>query len=350
MTPWTDNDRPRLLVHRHRRPAQPAAPGRYRDGIARACCNRASLSSTGLPGVPERRDRHAAFRRAAGLVPAAHGWVDRTRAYARRGRSAVSRCGRAGAGPGGAAGGPGGHHRHRILDRDRDADAGGTDRARHGLRADAMRVPVFGLGCAGACRVCPSPPTWRRARPGAVVLMVAVETCTVLFAWTGWPRPTSSPPRCSATGPRRSSCARATRPTMRAPGSDGAASTCGPTPGHQGWTVEETGLGVVFDRSIPALPRRTADGAGRPDPGSSVDRHVCHPGGAKVITALETTLSLPEGSLDVERRVLAQNGNMSAPTVLFVLEQVLRAGTRGSLLAMALGPGFTLSVLPITVQ
>ena len=54
-------------------------------------------------------------------------------------------------------------------------------------------------------------------------------------------------------------------------------------------------------------------------------------------------LGLAEGALDVERRVLAEFGNMSAPTVFFVLERVLREGPAGPLTLAALGPGFTAS-------
>ena len=79
-----------------------------------------------------------------------------------------------------------------------------------------------------------------------------------------------------------------------------------------------------------------------------IDRFVCHPGGAKVIAALERALSLDQGTLDHERDVLADYGNMSAPTVLFVLERALRAGpaARASLLT-ALGPGFTASCVSL---
>ena len=122
------------------------------------------------------------------------------------------------------------------------------------------------------------------------------------------------------------------------------------TLGIMGWTVEETGLGVVFDRSIPVFAqaelRAALDGL---VPDRTVDRYVCHPGGAKVIAALESTLDLAEGTLDTERQILARYGNMSAPTALFVLDAVLRSGQRGELMALALGPGFTLSTLPIRV-
>ncbi len=77
------------------------------------------------------------------------------------------------------------------------------------------------------------------------------------------------------------------------------------------------------------------------------DRMLCHPGGAKVITALEAALELGQGALDLERSVLRDHGNMSAPTVLFVLDAARRAGRTGRMLLCALGPGFTASYVPM---
>mgnify|MGYP003337955638 CR=1 FL=1 len=78
-----------------------------------------------------------------------------------------------------------------------------------------------------------------------------------------------------------------------------------------------------------------------------VGRYICHPGGAKVLTALETVLELPDGALDHERSVLAKYGNMSAPTVLFVLESVAKQGLPECVVLTSLGPGFTFSTLAI---
>jgi alkylresorcinol/alkylpyrone synthase len=78
-----------------------------------------------------------------------------------------------------------------------------------------------------------------------------------------------------------------------------------------------------------------------------VDRFACHPGGAKVIAALERALSLEQGSLDHERAVLADYGNMSSPTVLFVLDRILRAGLPSRTLLTAMGPGFTSSCVSL---
>jgi alkylresorcinol/alkylpyrone synthase len=78
-----------------------------------------------------------------------------------------------------------------------------------------------------------------------------------------------------------------------------------------------------------------------------IDRFICHPGGAKVITALERALSLDQGALDHEREVIADYGNMSAPTVLFVLERARAQGLPQRSLLTALGPGFTASCVAL---
>ncbi len=116
-----------------------------------------------------------------------------------------------------------------------------------------------------------------------------------------------------------------------------------------GWDVENAGLGVVFDRAIPPFATenlapavvRILDRMGRTR--CDVDRLVCHPGGAKAIEALEMSLDLGQGALADEREVLAEFGNMSAPTALFVPERALAGGLTGATAALALGPGNTAS-------
>ena len=78
-----------------------------------------------------------------------------------------------------------------------------------------------------------------------------------------------------------------------------------------------------------------------------INRFVCHPGGTKVIIALEHALSLHQGTLDHEREVIADYGNMSAPTVLFVLERLRAQGLPKRSLLTSLGPGFTASCVAL---
>jgi alkylresorcinol/alkylpyrone synthase len=114
-----------------------------------------------------------------------------------------------------------------------------------------------------------------------------------------------------------------------------------------GWNIAEDGLGVVFSRDIPTLVARdlrpVADRflARQGMAVGDLDRLVCHPGGTKVVAALESAFEREPGTLSAERKVLRHHGNMSSPTVLFVLDAHLKQGIRGRSLMTALGPGFT---------
>jgi alkylresorcinol/alkylpyrone synthase len=120
-----------------------------------------------------------------------------------------------------------------------------------------------------------------------------------------------------------------------------------------GWRIDPVGFSAIFSRSIPDLItgklRPTADaflariGVGR----ESVADYVFHPGGAKVVNALEAVFDLPQGTLNKERQVLREYGNMSAPTALFVLRDALDAGLSGRTFMSALGPGFTASFVTL---
>jgi alkylresorcinol/alkylpyrone synthase len=80
---------------------------------------------------------------------------------------------------------------------------------------------------------------------------------------------------------------------------------------------------------------------------TDIDRFICHPGGTKVVNALETALALDQGALDCERQVIADYGNMSSPTILFVLQQVVAKGLPPRSLLTALGPGFSASCVAL---
>jgi alkylresorcinol/alkylpyrone synthase len=120
-----------------------------------------------------------------------------------------------------------------------------------------------------------------------------------------------------------------------------------------GWDVAEDGLTVLFSRDIPTLVRgklRAAAVAYLARYGlalADIDGFIAHPGGAKVLDALEDVFDLQTGGMVDARAVLRDHGNMSAATVLFVLDRVLRRGLRGRHLMSALGPGFTGSFLTL---
>lgn len=222
---------------------------------------------------------------------------------------------------------------------------------RMGFRSDVERVPVFGLGCAGGVSGLSIASRLAAARPGSNVLMVAVEVCTVAFRADQLTK--ASIVASALFGDGAAAC------VVRA-GEGGIAVIEGSgqhmwadTLDIMGWNVDATGLDVVFDRAIPPFVeekvRPAIDGILR-DIGigaAEVDRFACHPGGAKVITALETALQLAQGTLDHEREVLADNGNMSAPTVMFVMERLMRSALPARTVMTAMGPGFSCACLSL---
>lgn len=221
---------------------------------------------------------------------------------------------------------------------------------RMGFPPDAARVPVFGLGCAGGTTGLALAGKLARATPGAVVLLVVVELCTLSFRMDELSK--ADIVATALFGDGAAACVlRAGEGFARIAGT--AEHTWPDTLNIMGWRVGDTGFGVIFDRAIPPFARKrlrpametmlAAQGLDLED----VDRFICHPGGVKVIDALESALSLETGSLDHERAVLAEHGNMSAPTVLFVLDRARRAGLPPTSVLTALGPGFTASTVTL---
>ena len=110
-----------------------------------------------------------------------------------------------------------------------------------------------------------------------------------------------------------------------------------------GWDVLEEGLGVIFDPVIPGFVAERIRGPIEAfTKGAAVDAYALHPGGAKVLEAFESALGLDPTALAASKAVLREYGNMSSPTVLFVLKRILDGARRpGRVLASALGPGFS---------
>jgi alkylresorcinol/alkylpyrone synthase len=212
------------------------------------------------------------------------------------------------------------------------------------LRPDVKRLPIFGLGCAGGVIGLSRAADLARAAPGSRVLLLVVELCALCFRKDDTAKSNIVATALFGDGGAAAilSC-RGDGPRLGASGEH----TWPQSLDIMGWDVAEDGLRAVFSRDIPALVRHhMRDVAGnflkRHGLGlADIDHFICHPGGAKVLTALEEAFGLGTGALADARGVLRDYGNMSAATVLFVLERALRAGVAGRLLMTTLGPGFT---------
>jgi alkylresorcinol/alkylpyrone synthase len=223
--------------------------------------------------------------------------------------------------------------------------------SRMGFRPDIMRVPVFGLGCGGGTAGFAIASRLAAAQPGAVVLLVVVELCTLAFRLDELTK--ANMVATALFGDGAAAC------VLRAQGQDSESvlaeveglgqHTWPDTLDIMGWRVDPQGFGVIFAQSIPPFAEANVGPAvdgilARMDLARrDVDRFICHPGGTKVILALERALALDQGSLDIEREILGDYGNMSAPTVLFVLERQAKLGLPPRSAMMAMGPGFSTS-------
>ena len=116
-----------------------------------------------------------------------------------------------------------------------------------------------------------------------------------------------------------------------------------------GFELRNTGLQIVLDRGIAPFVRRTIVPTvedflrSREIPREAVSHFILHPGGRRVIEVMAEKLGLGPADLAATEAVLAEHGNMSSVTVLFVLDEVLRTRkpAPGSLgLLGAFGPGF----------
>ncbi|HEY1258083.1 MAG TPA: type III polyketide synthase [Stellaceae bacterium] len=217
------------------------------------------------------------------------------------------------------------------------------------LRAGTRRTPLFGLGCAGGVIGMARAAADAAGHPGQTVLLLVVELCALSFR-----RDDLSKSNIVATALFGDGAAAAllstagVGPAVIATGEH----TWPGTLGVMGWEIADDGLSAVFSRDVPhlaatrlraaAIAFLARHGLGLDD----IDRFVCHPGGAKVVNALETAFGLKEGALAGARAVLYDYGNMSAATVLFVLDRMLaeQPAWRRALLS-ALGPGFTAGFL-----
>jgi alkylresorcinol/alkylpyrone synthase len=217
--------------------------------------------------------------------------------------------------------------------------------SRLGLRENIRRVPVFGLGCAGGVNGLSLAARLAAADPGSMWLFVTVETCSISIRLDS-----DDPAAVVATALFGDGAAAAivTSGQHSLAHITGSAEKLWPeTLRIMGWDVEDPGLSVVFDRAIPpfidAELAEAVDGMCG-ELGTSreeIDRFCCHPGGVKVIDAIESALRLNQGELNLEREVLRDHGNMSAPTVLFVLQRLLAQGLPDKVIMTAFGPGFT---------
>lgn len=210
-----------------------------------------------------------------------------------------------------------------------------------GFCPETRTVPLFGYGCAGGVIGLSLAADLYRASPQHPVLLVCLELCSMAYDHAQMEKKDVIATALFADG-----CAAAVVGAGEGPSLTTFAQHVWPDSiDMMGWEIGDNGFDLVLARDIPAFVARdfapvanaflAAQGVSKAD----LAEPACHPGGGRVVDALADYFG---NDLGATRRVLRRYGNMSSPTVLFVLKELLDAGPlAGPTLLTALGPGFT---------
>lgn len=214
------------------------------------------------------------------------------------------------------------------------------------------RIPLWGLGCAGGASGISRAFDYCKAHPTSKVLVVCIELCSLTFQPNDFSKSNLIGASLFADG---AACALVCgdeaklTTTKSVPHITATASKWMPdSEDVMGWDIKNNGLHVVFSKSIPSIistwlgPFIDEFLSEQHIKKEQLANFVAHPGGKKVLQAYEETLQLTEEHTNISRDVLKKHGNMSSPTVLYVLEQFMKKQRSNDELGLlvALGPGF----------
>tara|TARA_R110002110_G_scaffold60184_11_gene169734 strand:+ start:1166 stop:2215 length:1050 start_codon:yes stop_codon:yes gene_type:complete len=216
-----------------------------------------------------------------------------------------------------------------------------------GFDQSTQTIPVFGHGCAGGALGLRLANDLAAVSGGQNVLLLSLELCSLSYDYSQFDKKNMIATALFADG-----CAAAVISGKTGHGDAPAfrafeQKTWPDTRDMMGWEIGTTGFDLVLARDIPTFVTKDfapfcdafLDSQGLAK--SDLAEPACHPGGGRVVEALEAYFAPDVAGIPATREILRQHGNMSSPTVLFVLERLLRQRPEKPILLTALGPGFT---------
>ncbi|GAA0611165.1 type III polyketide synthase BpsA [Virgibacillus siamensis] len=227
------------------------------------------------------------------------------------------------------------------------------------FREDVSRMPLWGLGCAGGAIGLSRAFDWLTAHPDKNAILVCCELCSLTFQKAD--RQKSNLIGTALFGDGVSAVLLMGRDSPYLSFNQNhkpfihrtSSATMKNSNDVMGWDVTNNGLEVIFSKSIPSLvksfwskhistflqdSRLTKE---------EIHSLVAHPGGMKVLKAMEDVLHVSEEKFKHSYHVLRDHGNMSSATVLYVLERWMKESMPKNELSIvsALGPGFSSEML-----
>src|SRR5271163_2846709 len=222
------------------------------------------------------------------------------------------------------------------------------------LNPNLKRNPIFGLGCVAGAAGLARAADYVRAYPDQIAVLLSVELCSLT-----WQRDDFNVANLIATGLFGDGAAAVLvagdQVKLKGPKILGSACSFYPdTQDVMGWKISEKGFQVVLSPLVPTVIKenlgRDVDGflAEHGMTRDEVDTWIMHPGGPKVMEAVQDALGLHNGELELSWEALQKVGNLSSASVLVVLDEVMthrrpKPGSRSILAAM--GPGFCSEML-----
>lgn len=226
--------------------------------------------------------------------------------------------------------------------------------------AHTKRIPLWGLGCAGGVSGVARAYEYCKAFPKANVLVLCVELCSLTFQRDDYSKSNLIGTSLFAdgvacvlvAGEQATSIDRVKKQGTRIAKIIDTMSTLMPdSEDVMGWELKNEGFHVIFSKDIPTIIKKWL----KPNmdefllknkwAANDIQHFIAHPGGKKVLSAYSESLQMEKSLTETSRLILQQYGNMSSPTVLFVLKEFVEKNTsyqhgdKGIMLA--LGPGFS---------
>lgn len=228
------------------------------------------------------------------------------------------------------------------------------------LNQNISRTPIFGLGCGGGVSGFSKASILAKANPDAVVLLVAVELCSLTFLRNDFSKSNFIGASLFAdgvaaliiTGDNHKNKTK-NEITFLATQSKLYYDTLD----VMGWEFLDNGFKVLFSQDIPTIISKNIyndvssflakNQLKLPD----IKNFIFHPGGKKVLTAYEEALLVEGDFLKTTREVMNDNGNMSSTTILYVLERFFTQGfENGYGLMVSMGPGFSSEIVLLQMK
>lgn len=218
------------------------------------------------------------------------------------------------------------------------------------LPITTQRVQVGFMGCHGAINGLRAANGLVAANPDANVLVCSVELCSLHYQY-GYDPDRIVSGALFADG--------AAGLVLSRESSDGscfgkvAATGSSLVPGSRDamtWKIGNHGFEMTLSAKVPGLIEQHLAGflvpwlASHGENLDSIAGWAVHPGGSRILSAVESSLQLNAESLSVSRAVLSDHGNMSSATMLFILQRFAAIGKPKPWLMLGFGPGLEIEV------